>query len=64
MDLDSVVDNREQPNLEPMATGQITYVHIVLYFSSSNTVFWNIPQMVYLHSTDCFALWGKGWDAS
>ncbi len=29
------------------------YVHIFLYFSSINTVFWNIPQMVHLHSTDC-----------
>jgi hypothetical protein len=28
------------------------YVHIVLYLSFSNTVLWNIPQMVYLHSTD------------
>jgi hypothetical protein len=28
------------------------YVHIVLYFSSINTVFWNIPQLVYLNSTD------------
>jgi hypothetical protein len=28
------------------------YGHIVLYFSSINTVFWNIPQLVYLNSTD------------
>ncbi len=30
------------------------YVHIVLYFSSRNTAFWNIPQMIYLRSTDRF----------
>jgi hypothetical protein len=28
-------------------------VNIVLYFSSSNTVFWNVPPNGYLHSTDC-----------
>jgi hypothetical protein len=29
------------------------YLNIVLYFSSSNTVFWNVPPNGCLHSTDC-----------
>jgi hypothetical protein len=33
---------------------ETVYVNIVLYFSSSNTVLWNIPpEMSYPHSTDC-----------
>ncbi len=28
------------------------YINIVLYFSSSHTVFWNAPPNGYLHSTD------------
>ncbi len=28
-------------------------INIILYFSSSNTVFWNVPPNGYLCSTDC-----------
>ncbi len=34
------------------------YVCIVLYFSSSNTISWNTPQMVYLCSIVCYYLLG------
>jgi hypothetical protein len=33
---------------------RIVYVYTVLNFSSSNTVSWNTPQMVYPHSTVCY----------
>ncbi len=50
---------RERLNTESAAT-ETVYVHIVLYFPSSNTVFGTPPppQMVYLHSTDCCYLLG------
>ncbi len=37
---------------------RIVYIHVVLCFSSRNTVSWSTPQMVYPHSTDCCYLLG------
>jgi hypothetical protein len=54
------LDSEHSPTVQSGNCGYGTvYVNIVLYFPSSNTVFWNTPQMVYLRSIDCCYFLGQ-----
>jgi hypothetical protein len=54
------VSKKDKPDSEHLRTAQAgtcsygsVYIDIVLHFPFSNTVSWNTPKMVYLHSIDC-----------
>ncbi len=51
LDSAHLVDSRAAQSV--ICSYRIVYIDIVLYFSSSNIVSWDTPQMVYQRSIDC-----------
>jgi hypothetical protein len=58
IDLDGAHPGSLRAALSRICRYRTVYLFIVNYFSSSNTVSWNTPQMFYLHGIDCYYLLG------